>query len=56
MTKLFQSLNSQISNFPSENIEIDILKDLDSIRFSYKKLCALLNVSSSWPEGDKLSF
>lgn len=46
-----------LKNFPRTNTDsIDILASFDKIRVSYKKVCSLLKMNSSYPEATKLSF
>lgn len=58
--KAQQSLNKVlelVQKFPRTNVDtIDLLAAVDLIRGSFKRACALLKTSSSYPETSKLSF
>lgn len=46
-----------IDAFPRTNDEhVDIFAEIDKIRASYRKACALLKISSKYPGASKLSF
>lgn len=46
-----------IDNYPRTNDEhVDIFEELEKIRSQYRKACALLKISSKYPEANKLSF
>ncbi|XP_025832333.1 protein ORAOV1 homolog [Agrilus planipennis] len=55
--KNIETLKEAIDSFPTSNIQSeDILGLADRIRTLFKKVCALLKLKISYPEGDKMSF
>ncbi|XP_076241753.1 uncharacterized protein LOC143183868 [Calliopsis andreniformis] len=52
-----KELLQDIYNFPRHNDEtIDILKNMDDIKFKYAKFCSLTKTCPLYPEADKLDF
>ena len=52
-----KKLHSDLVNFPRNNdLNIDILKTVDDIKFKYIKLCSLAKIDSSYPESEELDF
>lgn len=51
------SLKKLIEDFPKNNVDdVDIVELLAKIQLLYKKACALLKITLSYPERDNLSF
>ncbi|XP_034245195.1 protein LTO1 homolog [Thrips palmi] len=52
-----RKLQQLLKNFPRTNVDnVDIMASFDEIRVSYRKVCSLLKMNSSYPEASKLSF
>lgn len=54
---VLSTLKLQIEKFPRNNVDdVDIVDLLTKIQLLYKKACALLKITLSYPEKDNLSF
>lgn len=55
--RAIESVLKLIDNFPRTNDDqVDIIELANNIRAQYRKACAILKISSKYPDSDQLSF